>query len=214
MALFQRQPIRLSENMPYSINYANKSVLVIGLGNPGNEYTNTRHNIGFAAIDSFAESNNFGPWQLNKKFKGYISENTLGSTRVILLKPDTFMNLSGESAQAVASFYKIPLENCVAIYDELSLPFGQIRNRVGGQSAGHNGVKSLMKHLGTDFGRIRVGINSSLSSKMDASNFVLAKFSKEEEQSLPILCTEIAGILTEYIFGGQLPQDTRSIITN
>lgn len=138
----------------------------------------------------------------------------MGSTRVILLKPNTFMNLSGESAQALASFYHIDIAQIVAIYDELSIPFGQIRNRVGGQSAGHNGVKSLIQHLGADFGRIRIGIKNNIASKADASNFVLGKFTKSEQTHLPALLTEVNGIATEFIYGGTLPLDTRKILVN
>lgn len=211
MALFQRQPIQLKQNLPYSISFSNKTMLIIGLGNPGREYNKTRHNIGFAAVDSFAEANGFDKWQINKKFKGSFTENMLGSAKVILLKPNTFMNLSGESAQAVASFYKIPLENCVAVYDELSIPFGQIRNRIGGQSAGHNGVKSLIQQLGADFGRVRIGIKNSFSSQAEDSDFVLGKFTKDEQTAIPQICNEVNGILTEFIYGGTLPNDTRKI---
>lgn len=212
MALFQRQPIRLSQNVPYSISFNSKTILIIGLGNPGREYNKTRHNIGFASIDNFAEVNGFEQWQANKKFKGSLTEKTIGSARVVLLKPSTFMNLSGESAQAVASFYKIPIENCVAVYDELSIPFGQIRNRIGGQSAGHNGVKSLIQHLGANFGRVRIGIKNSFSANTEDSDFVLGKFTKEEQVAIPHLYNETNGILTEYIYGGTLPNDTRKII--
>lgn len=212
MALFQRQPINLKQNIPYSISYNSKTVLIIGLGNPGREYTKTRHNVGFASIDYFADNNSFAPWQNNKKLKGLVTESTLGSTRVILLKPTTYMNLSGEAAQAVASFYKIPLENIVSVYDELSIPFGQIRNRVGGQSAGHNGVKSLMQHLGASFGRVRIGIKNSFSQQADDSDFVLGKFTKDEQETMPLLFNEVSGVLTEFVYGGTLPNDTRKIL--
>lgn len=212
MALFQRQPTQLKQNLPYSISFSNKTILMIGLGNPGREYNKTRHNAGFIAIDAFAQANAFEPWQTSKKFNGQYSENMLGSAKVILLKPATFMNDSGVSAQAVASFYKIPIENIVAVYDELSIPFGQIRNRIGGQSAGHNGVKSLIQHLGPDFGRVRIGIKNKISAQADDSDFVLGKFTKDEQSHMPEICVEINGILTEFIYGGVLPNDTRKIL--
>lgn len=213
MALFQRQPIQLSQNLPYSVSFATSTVLIVGLGNPGKEYDLTRHNVGFMAIDDFAESNDFSPWQDDKKFKGFVCEKTLGSTRVILLKPNTFMNLSGESAQALANYYRIDVPRIVAVHDELSIPFGQIRTRIGGQAAGHNGVKSLIQHLGKDFGRVRIGIqNDTTSTKTDTSSFVLGKFSKIEQSYLADISGEVNGILTEYIFGNILPHDTRSIV--
>ena len=212
MALFQRQPIQLKQNLPYSISFSDKTILIIGLGNPGREYNKTRHNAGFMAIDAFADANSFDAWQTSKKFNGQYSESTLGSAKVILLKPSTFMNDSGQSAQAVASFYKIPIDNIVAVYDELSIPFGQIRNRIGGQSAGHNGVKSLIQHLGSDFGRVRIGIKNKISAQADDSDFVLGKFTKDEQQAIPEICNEVNGILTEYIYGGTLPNDTRKVM--
>ena len=212
MALFQRKPIELKQNLPYSISFATSTVLLVGLGNPGKEYDITRHNVGFMALDSFAAANEFGPWVEDKKFKGQVSDKTLGSTRVILFKPTTFMNLSGEAVQAIASFYRIDSQRITVVHDELSIPFGQIRNRIGGQAAGHNGIKSIIQHIGTDFGRIRIGIKNDISAKADASNFVLGKFTKEEQTHMPMLLTEVNGIVTEYIYGGELPLDTRKIM--
>lgn len=211
MALFQKQPIQLAQNLPYTISFATKTVIIIGLGNPGAEYDMTRHNIGFMVLDTFASANNFGPWIPHAKLKGLVSEATLGQTKVILLKPQTFMNESGQAAQALAHFYKIDGADIVAVYDELSIPFGQIRTRIGGQAAGHNGVKSLIAHLGADFGRVRVGIKNEISEKADASSFVLGKFTKEEQAQLEPLITETCGLLTEFIYGGTLPTDTRKI---
>lgn len=204
--------MQYKQNIPYSISITANTVLIIGLGNPGKEYTMTRHNAGFMALDAFALANEFEPWQEQKKWQGSTTEKTMGNTRVILLKPNTFMNLSGESAQAIAHFYNIDIAHIVAIYDELSIPFGQIRSRVGGQSAGHNGVKSLIQHLGADFGRIRIGIKNDIAAKADASNFVLGKFTKVEQSYLSDIFTEVNGIITEYIYGNTLPSDTRSIM--
>lgn len=185
-------------------------MLVVGLGNIGDEYNGTRHNIGFACIDKFAEENGFEPWVNKKDLKSFITQKTLGETRVILAKPTTFMNLSGEAIQAIASFYKIGIDNILIIADELDIPFGQIRMRTGGGAAGHNGVKSAIQHLGENFGRIRIGIGPKLHEQMDSSDFVLAKFSQLEQERLPDLSREVSAILTETIYGGQLHSETRN----
>ena len=188
-------------------------VLIIGLGNPGKEYENTRHNIGFKALDAFAESNGFDPWINKKDLKCEMATAHLGGTQVILVKPATYMNNSGEAAQAVAHFYKIPAERILAVYDEIDVPFGQIRLRKGGSSAGHNGVKSLIQHLGEDFARVRIGIGPKQPEQMDSADFVLAKFSKEQQEQLKNLTQETTAILSEYAFSdGQLPSETRSFL--
>jgi PTH1 family peptidyl-tRNA hydrolase len=133
-------------------------------------------------------------------------------TRVIAIKPTTFMNLSGEAVQAVMHFYKIPNSQVVVVHDELDIPFGQIRTRMGGSSAGNNGVKSLIQHLGEDFARVRIGIRNDLAEKQDSAAFVLDKFSKEEKSQLSNLKKEVTSILTEYVYGNQLSAETRSFI--
>lgn len=212
MALFQRVPTQYKQNLPYSISFTTKNILIISLGNPGKDYNLTRHNAGFSALDAFAKANDFPGYVDNKKFKGLVSEKTMGPTKVILLKPNTFMNLSGQAAQAIANFYKIDAGDIVAIYDEVSIPFGQIRTRIGGQSAGHNGVKSLIEHLGANFGRIRIGIKNDITPKLDTSDFVLGKFTKQEQIHLAAINNEVSSILTEYIYSENLPIDTRKII--
>lgn len=212
MSLFQRQPVNLNQKLPYTLSISSQNVLIVGLGNIGPEYTGTRHNVGFAALDAFAAQNSFDDWQENKKFKGFVTEKTMGASRVILLKPATFMNLSGEAVQAIANFYKIDTSKIVVIHDELSIAFGQIRNRIGGQDAGNNGIKSIIQHMGPDFGRVRIGIKDEFSKVKDASKFVLGKFSKVEQSYLDDIFTEVNGILTEFIYGGLLPNDTRSIV--
>lgn len=212
MGLFQKKPIELRQNLPYSITVNNKTILIVGLGNPGKEYIKTRHNAGYIAIDSFAEANDFDDWQSSKKFKSLITEKAVGSTKVILCKPQTFMNASGEAVQAIAAFYHIASKDIVVIHDELSIPFGQIRNRVGGQAAGHNGIKSIIQHNGEGFGRIRIGIQDDSAHKIDPSNYVLGKFSKIEQSYLDDICNEVNGIIIERIYGDILPHDTRSIV--
>lgn len=151
MALFQKQPINYTVPIGYSFGAQSTRVLV-GLGNPGKEYDLTRHNIGFLTLDDFAAKNEFPAWQESKKFKGLICEKTIGAHKVILLKPTTFMNESGQSVQALMQFYHINNTEILVVHDELSIVFGQIRMRIGGQAAGNNGIKSIIAHCGADFG--------------------------------------------------------------
>lgn len=209
MALLTKRPITETVMPLYTLS-ANKTMLIVGLGNPGPEYDHTRHNIGFVAVDTFAEENDFEPWVNKKDLKSLITQKTLGETRVILAKPTTFMNLSGEAVQAIAAFYKIGIDNILVVADELDIPFGQLRMRTGGSAAGHNGVKSIIQHLGENFGRIRIGIGPKLHEQQDSADFVLAKFSKAEQEKISSLTRETSAILTETIYGGQLHPETRS----
>lgn len=212
MALFQRRP-ETGHAIQYYTLGQNKTLLIVGLGNPGKEYDGTRHNIGFAALDAFAEASSFDPWVNKKDLKCEMATARLGDTHVIAIKPTTFMNLSGEAVQAVAHFYKIPADRIVAVYDEIDIEFGQIRLRKGGSSAGHNGVKSLIQHLGEDFGRVRIGIGPKEPEQMDGADFVLARFSREQQAQLKNLTRETTAILSEYCYGdGQLPTETRSFL--
>lgn len=209
MALFQKKP-DLSSNLPvYSLGLT-KTLLIVGLGNMDKKYDGTRHNIGFAALDEVASNQDFDPWVEKKDLKCHLTQKTIGENRIILCKPTTFMNLSGEAVQAVSHFYKIPAAQIVAVHDELDIPFGQIRTRIGGSSAGHNGIKSVSQHLGEEYGRIRIGVGAD--TPMDTSDFVLAKFSKDEQTHLPALLKETNAILTEYMYGAQLLAETRSFI--
>jgi PTH1 family peptidyl-tRNA hydrolase len=210
MALFQKKA-DVSSSAPLYTLGAEKTVLIIGLGNLGKEYAGTRHNIGFSVLDDFALRNDFPGWIDKKDLKCHLTSLPMGEKRVILCKPTTFMNNSGESAQAVQHFYKIYNPYTVAVYDELAINFGQIRARIGGTDAGHNGVKSLIGHLGDDFGRLRLGVGSEISQKAQAADFVLGKFTKEEQAILPAIIKEAGVMLTEYIYSGQLPHETRSV---
>lgn len=154
--------------------------LIVGLGNPGKEYENTRHNIGFDAIDSIADKYNI---DINRvKFKGVYGEGFIRGEKVILLKPTTYMNLSGESIRAVMDFYKLSEEDLLVIYDDISLEVGRLRIREKGSAGGHNGIKSIISHLGVDvFSRIKIGVGQP---KGDLVNHVLGKFSKDEREVL------------------------------
>ena len=210
MAFLQKKPL-VGTSIPLYTIGENKTILIIGLGNIGDNYALTRHNVGFAALDDFAERNEFAGWVEKKDIKCHFNQQNLGSTRVILIKPTTFMNDSGQAAVAAQQFYKISNQNTVVVYDELALPFGQIRARVGGEAAGHNGIKSLITHIGEDFGRLRIGIANEFSAKADASDFVLGKFTKQEQELLPDILKEAGVMLTEFIYGGSLPHETRTV---
>jgi PTH1 family peptidyl-tRNA hydrolase len=211
MALFQKKPVIGSSVPLYTIG-ANKTVLIIGLGNTEPKYDGTRHNIGFTVLDEFARKNDFPAWIAKKDLKCHLASHILGETRVILCKPTTFVNNSGEAAQALQHFYRVYNQQTLAVYDELAIPFGQIRTRVGGSDAGHNGVKSLIQRLGEDFSRLRIGIGSDVSEKADPAEFVLGRFSKTEQGNLPKIRREASALITEYIFSGQLPHETRNTL--
>ena len=131
--------------------------LIVGLGNPTREYDRTRHNVGFDTLDVLAEELNTSIGE--NKFKGCCAKGVIGGEKVILLKPQTFMNLSGESVRAAADFYKIDPEHIIVIYDDISLEVGQLRIRSKGSAGGHNGIKNIIAHLGTqEFPRIRIGV--------------------------------------------------------
>lgn len=155
--------------------------LIVGLGNPGREYDHTRHNVGFDVIDLLSAKYNI---EINRrKFKGVYGDGKIKGERVILLKPTTYMNLSGESLREVIDFYKIPNENVLVIYDDISLEVGRLRIREKGSAGGHNGIKSIISHLGSDvFPRIKLGVGQP--SKGDLADFVLGKFSSEEREKV------------------------------
>ena len=154
--------------------------LIVGLGNPGKEYDGTRHNIGFAAVDYIADKYNI---ELNRiKFKGVFGEGFINGKKVILLKPTTYMNLSGESIREVINFYKISNEEVIVIYDDISLEVGRLRIREKGSHGGHNGIKSIIANLGTDvFPRVKIGVGAP---KGNFVSHVLGKFSEDEIEIL------------------------------
>lgn len=154
--------------------------LIVGLGNPGKDYVDTRHNVGFMVLDQIAEQMNT---QFDKnKFKGKVAEGRIGSHKVILLKPQTYMNLSGESIAEAAGFYKLEPENVLVVFDDVSLDVGKIRIRKKGSSGGHNGIKSAIMHLATEnFPRVKIGVGAP---KHDLVKHVLSRFQDEEKDIL------------------------------
>jgi len=212
MALFTRRP-QVSDSIQLYTLGQNKTILLAGLGNVGKQYDGTRHNIGFYCIDSFvAKMEEMDHWIEKKDLKCYLSRGRIGESQVIAIKPTTFMNLSGQAVQAVTNFYKVATENIVVIHDELDIDFGQIRLRIGGASAGHNGIKSITEALDEAYGRIRIGIGPKKPAQMDSADFVLQKFTTEQQKQLPNLTQEVNAVLSEYIYSGQLPHETRSFI--
>jgi peptidyl-tRNA hydrolase, PTH1 family len=152
--------------------------LIIGLGNPGKEYENTRHNMGYKAIDELSKDLNIG---FSKDIhKAQVGVGEWSGNKLILAKPQTFMNLSGESVGELARWHKIPASNIIIIYDDMDIPLGEVRIRASGADGGHNGMKSIISHLGTkDFPRIRIGIGRPDAGK-DPSEYVLSRFTKQE----------------------------------
>lgn len=156
--------------------------IIIGLGNPTREYQATRHNIGFDVITRIAEDHRIG--LDTKKHKAICGKGMIGSEKVILAQPQTFMNLSGESVRELIDFYKVTNEEIIVIYDDISLEVGQLRIRTKGSAGGHNGIKSIIAHLGTDeFCRIKVGVGDK-PKNWDLADYVLARFPKEEEPTV------------------------------
>ena len=154
--------------------------IIAGLGNPGKEYRNTRHNVGYSALDVFASK--YGIRVEEEKFKALIGKGVANGQKVILVKPLTYMNLSGEAIRAVCDYYKIDVESeLIVLYDDIDLAVGQLLVRPKGSAGGHNGIKNIIAHLGTEvFQRIRVGIGKK-PPRMDLADYVLGHFSKEEE---------------------------------
>lgn len=215
MALFQRRP-QTSAPLSYTTIGLNKNLLLVGLGNPGPQYDGTRHNVGFFCLDEFVnrtdEMGLAGGWVDKKDLKCQMATGQLGETRVIAIKPTTFMNLSGEAVQAVSHFYKIHPDHIIVVHDELDIDFGQIRLRKGGSAAGHNGIKSVTQHIGEDFGRIRIGIGPKQPEQIDSADFVLQKFSTSEQAQMPALARETVALLSELVYGAQLNAETRSFL--
>lgn len=158
----------------------------VGLGNPGGQYERTRHNVGFMALDRMAAEWGI-PWKSNGRCKAIAGEGVVQGEKVAFLKPQTYMNLSGESVRAFMDYYKVKLEDMVVLYDDLDTGFGLIRLRYQGSAGGHNGIKSIIAHSGTQtFNRIRIGI-SRPAPGYDIADYVLSDFRKEEVKELPVI---------------------------
>ena len=174
--------------------------IVVGLGNPGPDYAKTRHNAGFLAMDHIASG--CGAKIDRAKFKALVAEATLGGARVLLMKPQTFMNSSGEAIGEAAAFYKIPPENVIVLHDEISFEPGKMRIRRKGSAGGHNGLKSIIAHLQSeDFPRIKIGVGQKPSPDYDLVSWVLGKFSAEDISKLEGIYADITSSVELMIMG-------------
>ena len=169
--------------------------LFVGLGNPGTKYALNRHNIGFMAVDEIARRHGFAPWR--RRFQGVTSEGTLDHEKIVLLRPETFMNESGRSVQEAAYFFKLGASDIIVFQDELELPPAKVRVKIGGGIAGHNGLRSISAHIGNDYRRVRLGIGHPGVKEL-VHGYVLSDFAKSDRPWVEALCAvmaENAGLL-------------------
>ncbi len=173
--------------------------MIVGLGNPGAKYDNTRHNVGFCAVDYIAKEENI---KIQKsKFFALYNTIEISGQKGILLKPQTYMNLSGKSVSDAAKFYKIPMENIIIIYDDISLDVGKLRVRTKGSAGGHNGIKSIISNMGDVFPRIKVGVGKKPHPDYDLADWVLSDFSSKEKEILNELYKDIWDCIKLFIKG-------------
>ena len=174
--------------------------VVVGLGNPGKDYTKTRHNIGFNVVDLIAKRNNIN---LNKiKFQSVYGEGIIGGEKILLMKPQTFMNNSGISLRDVYQYYKIPIENIIVIVDDIDIDFSTVRIRAKGSAGSHNGLKSIINYLGNEnFPRVKVGIGKKYENQ-DLASFVLSRFSPDEQEDINISLVTAAEAVESIIKDG------------
>ena len=180
--------------------------LIIGLGNPGPEYANNRHNVGCMVIDALRKKIGFPEWRKKEKFFSEVSEGVFETEKIILSKPQTFMNLSGKAVRALVDFHHVKLEDLIIIEDDIDLPLGTIRIRQKGSAGTHNGMKSIVESMGTEnFPRIRIGIENrdeKLKKKQDLSSYVLSDFHAEEKNQVNDAVVRAVSLLVS-IFGSK-----------
>ena len=172
--------------------------LIVGLGNPGAKYARNRHNIGYMAVDRIASDHNFSPWR--PRFQGQLAEGRLGGEKAILLKPETFMNLSGQSVGEAMRFFKLTPEDVLVIHDELDLAPGKVRLKTGGGHAGHNGLRSIHGHIGPDYDRVRMGVGHP-GHKDAVAGYVLRDFPKADADWLDDELRGISDGIAELVAG-------------
>lgn len=164
-------------------------LLFVGLGNPGARYAGNRHNIGFMAVDAIARRHGFQPWR--RRFHGQTAEGVIGGVRILLLKPETYMNDSGLAAAEATQFFKIPVGDVVVFHDEIDLPAAKLRVKTGGGNAGHNGLRSVSAHIGNDYRRVRLGVGHPGVKDLVHAH-VLNDFAKSEREWVETLCDAVA----------------------
>lgn len=183
--------------------------LIVGLGNPGKEYSKTRHNLGFMVIDKFTDSIGIH-LDTQKKLKCELAVTMANGETIIIAKPTTFMNLSGSAVQKIKQFYKIENNDIWVVSDDLDLEFGTIRTRLGGSSGGHNGLKDIIENIGEDFARIRIGIKNDLLTNQPAEDFVLKPFNKVESEQLSTIVDKSLEVIKHSLENG-IEHQTSSI---
>lgn len=173
--------------------------LIFAQGNPGTEYRDTRHNVGFSMLDAYAHEHEL-EWAEKTKFNAYIAECSLEGEKILLVKPTTFYNETGQSARSLVDFYKLnPATDVLVLHDDIALPLGTIRTRERGSSAGNNGIKSLNTHLGEHYSRTRIGVWTERAEHMDATAFVLGKFTADERKTLTDQQLIVSEIIDSFI---------------
>jgi peptidyl-tRNA hydrolase, PTH1 family len=172
--------------------------LIIGLGNPGSQYTDTRHNIGFTVLDSIVQAYD-ETWQAKSRFQAVVAEGVIDARPVLFVKPQTFYNDTGLSVRKIMDFYKIPVGDIIVIHDELAIPFGAIRTRLSGADAGNNGIKSISSHIGDHYARVRIGIYNELRDRQDDADFVLSRFNATEATHMPRIVEKTEHILADFV---------------
>lgn len=175
--------------------------LVVGLGNVGQEFEKTRHNVGFMAVDALAQAQD-ATWQHQAKFFAYTTQVELDGHRVLLAKPDTLMNRSGKAVQALAHYHKCDLSDVIVISDDLDLVFGKVRVRIGGSSGGQNGLKSIIELAGEGFVRVRIGVAGTERGHIDARDYVLQRFSAYEQKHLGSIIHQACDIIGQIVAEG------------
>ena len=164
-------------------------LLFVGLGNPGSAHVGNRHNVGFMAVEAIAKRHGIGPWR--RRFQGVAAEGPLAGKRVLMLLPGTFMNESGRAVAEAANFYKLGIGDIMVFHDEIELPPGKVRLKIGGGNAGHNGLRSISEHLGNDYRRVRIGVGHPGVKEL-VHHHVLSDFAKSERAWVKALCEIIA----------------------
>ncbi|MFH1855260.1 MAG: aminoacyl-tRNA hydrolase [bacterium] len=180
--------------------------LIVGLGNPGPEYENSRHNVGFMVLDNLAKKLEAGEFVGEKRVNGEIAKAKVGERDAILLKPQTYMNLSGEALKSTSDYYKIESENTIVVSDDVNLELGQVRIRFSGEAGGHKGLSSVIGSAGQDFWRVRIGIGQNSDIPME--DFVLQKFTPEEQKLIEEAIDKVSSILIESITQDKLENIT------
>ena len=164
-------------------------LLFVGLGNPGSRYAGNRHNVGFMVVETIAKRHNLGPWR--RRFAGMTAEGPIGSERVLLLMPETFMNESGRAVAEAANFYKVGLKDIIVFHDEIDLAPAKVRVKTGGGVAGHNGLRSISAHVGNDYRRVRIGVGHPGAKELVYA-YVLSDFAKAERPWVEEICDAVA----------------------